>query len=276
MKRSMTAVLCAFVATSATAEPINESRIWSEAYPVTSSAPQLTIRNIWGNVRVRAGEPGEITVTVDETRAAPNQGLFDRSLKVLRLDVDAGASGVSMVVGDRRGPWRHQDPCPGCRVDYQFDVRVPEGAQIDIGTVTDGTIDVAGITGAISASNVNGPVSVRGIHRCAALESVNGRVDASFELAPGSECDIETVNGDITLELPSGSGLDVALNLLNGRVVSDFPLTPFTLPAQVEHTTVDGRNRYLIQQLAGLRVDGGGPAFSISSLNGDFRIEESR
>ena len=277
MKNSIVGVAaCLVIATSATAAPVTESRAWTKSYPVASSAPQLTIRNIWGNIRVRAGDPGEISITVDEMRSAPTQSLFDRSLEILKLDVEADSNGLTIIVGERNQMWRRREPCRECRVDYQFDLRVPAGTRLDIGTVTDGTIDVAGITGEISASNVNGPVAVHGMHHCETLESVNGVVEASFVLAPGSECGIETVNGDITLGLPAGSGVDVALNLLNGRVVSEFPLTPFSLPAQVEHRTVDGRNHYRIQQLAGLRIDRGGPAFSVSSLNGDFRIQESQ
>ena len=268
-------IIALISSTAAVAEPVAKSDTWAETFLVATATPRLVISNIWGNVRVRPGSAGEIYVTVDEHRSAPTQALFDRSLEILRLDVAADSNGLSIVVGDRNQPWERRDPCPRCRVDYQFDVVVPPGTQIDVKTVTDGRIDVVGITGTISASNVNGPISVSEIRNCEALESVNGAVDLSFSLAPGQDCNIETINGDITLNMPDGTGLDVALDLFNGRMVTEFQVDSYALPAQVEHSSNNGRHRYKIQQSAGLRLEGGGPTFSISSLNGDIRIQKN-
>jgi len=257
------------------AKTVTESKVWTESYPV-SAPSRLEISNIWGTVRVRPGPGGQITVTVDEKRSAPDQERFDRSLELIGLDIQADASGVSIRVGEQSGNWRGQENCRGCRVDYQFEVLVPPGTQLDVGTVMDGTIDVAGVTGLVSASNVNGPVKVHELRDCEKLESVNGELDVSFMLAPVADCDMETVNGNITLTIPDGTGLDVTFDLFNGSMVSDLALNPFAVPATVEHTNDDGRHHYRIQQLAGVRVEGGGPSFSISSLNGDIRIQKTQ
>ena len=265
-----------FHAAAVAAAPVSESRIWTEIYPVNSVTPSLAISNIWGNVRVRAGSSGEIRVTVDERRSAPDQESFERSLETLTLDIESDTNGVSMLVGERSRNRNGRNPCRGCRVDYQFEVEVPAGTRLDVGTVLDGTIDVAGIVGMISASNVNGPIKVREVRDCEMLESVNGKVDVSFTMAPGQDCNIETINGDITLALPSGSGLDVSLDLFNGRIVSEFAVDPLALPAVIEHSSDGDGHRYRIQQSAGLRLEGGGPRFSISSLNGDIRIQKTQ
>lgn len=271
-----TAFVALLLSTALAAQPVTKSRVWTENFPVTASAPQLAISNIWGTVRVRPGPSGQISITVDETRTAPDQERFDRSLDILRLDIEADANGVSIVVGEPTRRWLSRDSCHGCRVDYQFKVTVPKGTKLDVGTVLDGKIDVSGVAGTISASNVNGPISVHELRDCEMLESVNGELDVSFQNAPGQDCNLETINGDITLALPTGSGLDVALDQFNGRMVSEFAVDPFALPAIVEHTEHDGQYRYRIQQSAGLRLEGGGPMFSISSLNGDVRIQKTQ
>jgi hypothetical protein len=172
------------------AEPVTESRVWTETYTVTTSTPRLTVDNIWGNVRVRPGPDGQISVTVDETRSAPDQERFELSLQILNLDVEANESGVIFDVGGKSETWEHRRACRDCRVAYQFEIQVPAGTHIDVGTVTDGRIDVAGIAGNISASNVNGPIAVNGIRDCESLESVNGAVDVSYTLPPGQYCSI--------------------------------------------------------------------------------------
>ncbi|MCH9695110.1 MAG: hypothetical protein K0U72_11435 [Gammaproteobacteria bacterium] len=254
---------------------VSESQVWTKTFDVSTTSPRLSIDNVWGNVRVRAGTEGEITVTATETRSAPDQGLFDRSKVLLVLDTYADVNGVSMTVGDRENRWRNNDHCSGCRLEYQFDVAVPKGAIVDVATVMDGKIDVSGVYGRISASNVNGPIDVQGMQDCDSVESINGAVDLEFATAPGQNCKIDTINGDVTVYMPSGSGLDVALDIFNGKVVSEFATDTYAVPAQVEYEQSDGGRRYRIQQSAGLRLEGGGPTFSISSMNGDVRIQKN-
>lgn len=267
----------ALLAGSAAAAAITDQKTWSKTYPVTAAAPRLVIDNVWGNVRVRTGTAREIAVTVDEKRSAPNEELFELSKQTIYLDVQADAGGVAMVVGKPDDTMRPRiNRCRECRVDYQFEVTVPPGTQIDVSTVTDGSIDVAGAGGPVSASNVNGPVAVTDLQDCAQIESINGSVDVSFTRAPSRDCSIKTVNGDITLTVPGGTGLDAALSMMQGKVVSELDLEPLALPAKVEQKKQDGRFVYHVEQAAGIRLGKGGPTFSIESLNGDLRIRKAR
>ena len=260
------------------AATVTDQRTWSQSFPVSAAAPRLLIDNIWGNVRVRVGAAREIAVTVDEKRSAPSQDLFELSKQTLFLDVQADGESVAMVVGKPDDPTVRPrvNRCRGCRVDYQFEVTVPPGTQIDVRTVTDGGIDVAGGGGPVSASNVNGPVAVQDLQDCTAIESVNGAVEVSFARAPSRDCSIKTINGDITLTVPGGTGLDAALSVMQGSVVSEFDLEPLALPAKIDQHKEDGRFVYHIEQAAGIRLGAGGPTFNIESLNGDLRIRKSK
>ena len=276
-KQVMIGFLALLVLADNATAAVSDQKTWSQTFPVTAPAPRLLIDNIWGNVRVRSGAAREIAVTVDEKRSAPTQELFELSKQAIFLDVQADGDGVALVVGkqDETG-WPKINRCRGCRVDYQFEVTVPPGTQIDVKTVTDGGIDVAGGGGPVSASNVNGPVAVQDLHDCAQIESVNGAVEVSFARAPSRDCSIKTINGDITLAVPRGTGLDAALSVMQGDVVSEFDLEPLALPARVEQSKEEGRFVYHIQQAAGIRLGTGGPTFSIESLNGDLRIRQSK
>ena len=259
------------------AAAVTDQKTWSQSYPVSAAMPRLLIDNIWGNVRVRIGTAREIAVTVDEKRSAPSQELFELSKQTIFLDVKADGDGVTMVVGKPDDTMRPRiNRCRGCRVDYQFEVTVPPGTQIDVSTVTDGSIDVAGGGGPVSASNVNGPVEVKDLQDCAQIESVNGAVEVAFARAPSRDCSIKTINGDITLTVPGGTGLDAALSVMQGSVVSEFDLEPLALPAKIDQRKEEGRFVYHIEQAAGIRLGTGGPTFSIESLNGDLRIRRSK
>lgn len=257
------------------ADRVEERDAWTREFPVQTTAPTLRLRNVWGDITVRPGPSGVISVSLQSLRSAPTVDRLERSRTVLPLVVDATTEGVDLHVGDRSGHWYRRDPCRGCRFEAQFEVRVPPGTQVDVSTVNDGAVDVEGITGEVSAGNVNGPVSVSGAHACAELNSINGPVRIRFAAIPSADCAIETLNGDIRLEMPPGSGFDVAMQLTHGRLVSAFPVDALALPARVSHERVDGRQQYRIEQPAGIRVANGGPVFTLSSMNGDVRIEET-
>ena len=272
---SLTIVLLLFSSIAYAATPIKEEKAWTETYAVGTSTPHLEISNIWGGVRVRTGSSDEIVVKISEVRTAPDQEMFDLSYERINLDIDSDDNGVTILVGDRDNRWNRLNHCRGCRVDYQFDVLVPPNSVIKVGTVMDGLVDVSGVTGVVSASNVNGSVSVDEIRNCDSINSVNGRVKIGFSAAPVRDCDIETVNGNITLNMPDDTSLDVTADLFNGDIKSEFPVDALSLPATVEHIEDGGRNLYRIQKLSGVRIGAGGPTYSIASINGDVRIRRN-
>ena len=277
MNRILTslAVLSALHAAAIAAAPVESQREWTERFKLTTDRPVFEISNIWGNVEIMAGADGEITMTIREHRSAPTQSLFDRSQTVYGLEIDAQDEGVVVNVGEHGQRWHRSDPCRRCRAEYQFEVFVPANTRVYASTVNDGEVIISGILGQVSADNVNGPVTIRGATACDSLQSVNGDVSVSFREAPGSDCDIETVNGDIRLSVPGKTGLDVTSDLFNGRLISELPVEPLAIPARVEHTQSGGSNQYRIEQAAGIRLAGGGPVFSVSSINGDLRIQKS-
>jgi hypothetical protein len=258
------------------ADPINEQKTSQHTYPVSSPTPRLFVRNIWGNVTVRVGDAREIAVTVNEHRTAPTQALLERSKEHIRLDIEASGDGVSMIVGDPDRTNGRIDLCRGCRVDYQFEISVPLDTQIDIGTVTDGRVEVAGIRGLVNASNVNGPVAATDLSNCAKIESVNGALDVQFARAPAEDCTLETINGRITVGLPPDTGLNAILSVNHGDIESDFDVEPMTLPMKLKKQDSDHRYSYRIVRPVGVRLGAGGPTFTFASLNGDVRILKNK
>lgn len=258
------------------AELISEHKTWQQTYAVSSAAPRLHVRNIWGNVIVRPGTGREIVVSADERRSAATRDAFERSKEQLRLDIVANADGVSLLVHDPDRKNGRADVCQGCQLEYQFEISVPQGTIVDVGTVTDGRVDVSGIRGPVNANNVNGPVAVSGVYECSNIETVNGALDVTFARAPGGNCDIKTINGEITVGLPPTAGINAILKVGHGDIESDFDVEPMEFPAKIDRQQRDDRFTYRIQQSAALRVGNGGPTFTMASLNGDVRILKNK
>ncbi|HEY5807676.1 MAG TPA: hypothetical protein VIT67_06895 [Povalibacter sp.] len=257
------------------ADPVVERKSWQQSYPVMGATPELVVRNIWGNVRVRPGAAGVIVVSAVETRSARTVADFEKSREQLQLEVSASADGVSLLVDkpDRDG---RREVCQGCSLELQFDISVPPHALVDVRTITDGRVEVTGLRGPVSAGNVNGAVAVSGVTECSSIDSVNGSLDVTFARAPSGNCSLKTINGAITVGLPAGAGLDAILDLGHGQIETEFEVDAMTVPVKVEKNRQQDYWRYRLQQSAGLRVGAGGPAFTFASLNGDVRILKNK
>lgn len=273
MNHSMISTLLLVLPLGASAA--EEKTTWSETFPV-GAAPQVQVSNVWGDVRVRSGPAGQVTVQARERRWAPSQQQLELSREWLWLDVNVTDDTVRLAV-DGDDQWQnykrtHRPNCRGCRLEYQFDLTVPADAVLKVSTVNDGVIDVQGVAGPISASNVNGPVTVHDLHDCEEISSVNGEVQLSFAAQPGHDCRLNTINGDIVATLPAGVGLDLAVDLFNGRIISGMDVEPVAMPAAVTRSESGSGVKFKIEKPVGLRIGRGGPRFEVESLNGDVRL----
>jgi DUF4097 and DUF4098 domain-containing protein YvlB len=78
----------------------------------------------------------------------------------------------------------------------------------------------------VKIATMNGRIEARGLVGNASLDTMNGRIFASFAaLRSGQKISIDTMNGSCTLELPENAGARVRASTMNGRVKSELPIT---------------------------------------------------
>ncbi|MEM7610231.1 MAG: hypothetical protein AAF270_00935 [Pseudomonadota bacterium] len=274
-KRSSLVVILALLSSAVYAEPVRESRDWVQVFDV-GGAPTLEVSNIFGDVTVVAGPPGTIELAIESVRSAADAQSFELSKTRIPIVVEQSGDMVIARVGRDQHDWDRVPRCYRCKVEAQFTITVPVNSTIDVGTVNDGLVTVNGVRGSVSASNVNGGIRIAGLAQCRYIKSINGGVMLDYDVRPKEDCDIETINGDIAIRLPAPAALDLAVDLGNGRVRSDFDVAPRAMAATVEQRSRGGKTVYDIQQMAGLRIGSGGAMLKIKSLNGDVRISRSK
>ena len=109
-------------------------------------------------------------------------------------------------------------------VQVDFTVRVPAGVGF-VGRSVNGTIVATSLRSDVEAYTVNGRIGVS-TSGVALAESVNGSIEATLGAAKWNEpLDYRTVNGSITLSLPSNVNAEVRAQTMNGGITSDFPIT---------------------------------------------------
>lgn len=229
------------------------------------SGHRLYARNLNGSIKVEAGSGSKLDITARKhwRRGNPDD------VKIVVTQVGANKGDVVVCA-----LWKGQSSCDedgyhgrkdndngwwGDKNDVSVEiiVKVPAGVNIEA-TSVNGSVDVDGATAEVIAKSVNGGVSAYSTGPVKA-SSVNGGVRARTG-AITQRTEFSSVNGSITLEIPSDSNLDLEMKTVNGSLDSDFPLQ------------VQGRiNPKSIRASIGK----GGATLKLSTVNGSIRLRKA-
>ena len=219
----------------------------------------IEIKGINGDVRATASSSGEVEVTA--TRSARRSNPAD-----VRIEVVPHAGGVTICAVYPTVPGREPNRCePGGEgrsntrdndTVVHFDVRVPYGVGF-VGRTVNGEVNGESLQGDAEAYTVNGSVRLT-TTGLAIASTVNGSVNVTMGRADWPNgASFKTVNGGITLTLPSIFDAEVRAEVLNGSITSDFPVT---VTGQVSPRRLRGR------------IGNGGHELDLSTVNGSIKL----
>ena len=189
----------------------------------------IRVRNINGEIRVRAASGDKVEVTASKTwrRGDP---------KDVRIETIKGADGSILVCA----LWNENARCTedGYHSDndghrnnsnndtaVDFEVRVPRGVKVGVWSVNGG-VSVEGATNEVHAATVNGGVDAISSGGPVTASTVNGSVRVSMGRLEGNQdLDYSTVNGSVIAEFTGDVDADIELRTVNGRFQTDWPVT---------------------------------------------------
>ncbi len=146
---------------------------------------------------------------------------------------------------------------PNLRVD--FTVRVPKGVRF-IGRTVNGSVEAHALRSDAAAYTVNGNVRMSTAGEAQA-HTVNGSITAYVgRTSSGKSLKFSTVNGAITLEMPSQVNASIHAKTLHGGISSEF-CVPVT--------------SHLAGGTAAGSLGKGGPDVKLNTVNGNIRLRRS-
>ncbi len=186
-------------------------QVFEQTYPLASGG-QFILQNVNGSVRVEGWNRNEV-----EVRAVKTSANNARDLALVKIDVEShpGEVDVHTLYPDGED----------AEVAVEYIVHVPYRVLLhSIGTVN-GSVSVHGVQGAGELRSVNGNVEVLNSSGRFSAHTTNGNLHLELSgLADGAPMDLETVNGSVTLGLPSNASADLNVRNMNGDVSSDVPV----------------------------------------------------
>ena len=225
-----------------------------QSYPLTATG-RVSIANINGNVHISGWDRSEVKVD------AVKRAYSAERLSEVTIDVTNTADSVIIKTKypERNQTWdsRNRENNPA---SIEYTLTVPRGARIDGVALVNGSLDIEGVQGEVRASLVNGKVTANDLSGEANLSTVNGAIEVNgARLAESKGVTLNSVNGSIVLNMPSGANAQVRASTVHGPITNDFGLT-------VEE------GQYVGRSLTG-QIGSGGPRIRLNNVNGSIAIK---
>jgi len=210
-----------------------------------------------GGVAVRGWDRSETRVRARITVYDDSREAAERLAKDIRITTTGGRIRADGPDRDRdRRRRRDWDDDRWWNVAYEL--QVPRKADLSV-DATNGGINIGDVRGRIDAHTVNGGIQLNDVGGDIRGETVNGglHVELAGEKYDGPGLDLKTVNGGVTLRVPSNFSGELDARTANGGIAVDFPITVSGLINRRQLTATLGS---------------GGPRLRLSAVNGGITI----
>ena len=199
-----------------------------QTYTLTPDG-RVELENINGDVHISSWDRNE--VKVDAVKYADTKEQLDEA----KIEIDSGKDYLSIRTKyrdhDQTFNWgSHNHPA-----GVEYTLTVPRTAHLDEIKLINGELDVEGVSGEVRASCINGRLDAHNLSGPAKLSNINGRLDARFDQLSGSGIELKSVNGALSLTIPSDSNARVEASTVSGGIDNDFGL-------HVNHHRIVGRD----------------------------------
>lgn len=223
---------------------------WTRTYTLTGAGARIEVVNVNGTITVEASEGQAVEVKAVISARGATEEEAKETLKKVEIREEAGTSQVRLESKYPRELGRH-----GVNVNYTL--RVPKSVRVAVETVN-GTIHLSGVQAAVKAETTNGNIDGKDLSASVEAGTTNGSIKLQMTGLGGDGVKAETTNGSINLKLPEAVKATVSARCVNGGIaVSDLV---FERIGEGSRRKLDGK------------INGGGAAVSLETVNGSIRV----
>jgi DUF4097 and DUF4098 domain-containing protein YvlB len=229
-----------------------------QTYPLSATG-RVSLENINGGVQIKVWD--RAALQLDAIKKAYRKERLDEA----KIEVTATEENIRIKTdypdGDQNfssGERRYNNPAI-----VEYVLTVPRRAILESIELVNGSLDIDSVEGDVKASSINGKVVARGLMGEAKLSTINGQLYATFtRLEESKPISLGSVNGGVTLIIPSDANASIRAGTVHGGITNDFGL-------QVRH------GEYVGHDLEG-QIGSGGPRIKIGNVNGSIKITHAQ
>lgn len=229
-----------------------------QTYPLSATG-RVGLENINGGVQIKVWD--RAAVQVDAIKKAWKK----ERLAEVKIEVSSTEDNLHIKTeypdwnqNFRGGNDRYDNPAT-----VEYSLTIPRKAALESIELINGSLDIEGAEGSVKASSINGRVTTRGLLGDVKLSTINGQLNATFtRLEESRPISLSSVNGSVTLVIPSDANASIRADTVHGGISNDFGI-------KVKH------GEYVGQNLAG-QIGTGGPRIKLGNVNGAVSINHAQ
>lgn len=192
---------------------------FSQTHPLAATGT-VSVTNMNGDVTIVAWDKAEVSIEAEKS-ARDEDGL-----KRIEIVVEANADRIAIKTKHHKAEnesWFRRHGDSGA---VHYTIHVPaQLARLKVDAMNS-NISTENVRGHVKLETMNGRIRATGLTADAELDTMNGRIMASFDRLAGSQkVNIDTMNGQCEILVPTDASARVVASSLNGRVSSELPMT---------------------------------------------------
>ena len=246
-------------ATTAVGETGDELREeFHQTYPLSPTG-RVGLENINGGVQIKVWD--RAAVQVDAIKKAYRKDRLDEA----KIEVNATEENIRIKTEypDENQNFRSDNRRYDNPATVEYTLTVPRKAVLETIELINGSIDIEGVEGNVKATSINGAVTARGLVNEVRLSTINGELTATFtQLDETKPISLGSVNGSVTLIIPSNANASIRAGTVHGGISNDFGL-------KVKH------GEYVGHSMDG-QIGTGGPRIKLANVNGGIKITHAQ
>lgn len=251
----------------------------------------IMVANINGSIKVTGYAGDKIIVEVTKTingkteerlakgKAQVQLGVIDRAdTLIFYVENECNTFGRNKNTNwGRRSEWGYDwNDGNNCRTSYDYSmdfvIKVPQATHVKVSTINDGNIAIEGVSGAVTADNINGSIRLSNLKRETHASTINGNVDIEYDQNPAKECRYYSLNGDINALFLKGLAANLSFESFNGEFYTNIDQIE-QLPAAVESSKKGDGIKYKVNGNR-YKVGKGGALLDFETFNGNVYLKE--
>ncbi|TQV86852.1 DUF4097 family beta strand repeat-containing protein [Aliikangiella coralliicola] len=214
---------------------------------------KIQLSNVNGDVSISACGCNEVHLIAEIT--ASNQEIRDR----ITVEIDESSSNLRIKTRYKNNENRKRSWNNG-HSQVTYTLSVPNDVQLSDIDLVNGDLKINGVTGKLKADLVNGELHSDGLTSTTSVNMVNGDMDIKFaDLSNAERVNLESVNGNITVYLPSDADATLDAETVSGRISNEFGINV------VKH-------KYVGSEMRGA-IGGGGVKINLDNVNGRIEVK---
>ncbi len=256
--------------------PYSDKETIQKSFDLSHSgeAKRLLVDNQRGYIHVTGASGSQIRVTIHKEVRGRTQSALADGKREARLDISQQGNYVRFYDD---GPSRNHDRGDdyyGYRVNYDYDVEVPAGTELNIKGFND-KIEVTGTDGAFDIHGFNGGIDMKDIAGSGSVQTFNGGMKVAFRKNPEHDTNFKTFNGEMDIYFQPDFNADLHFKTFHGGVFSDFDVAPLPATVAAGHN-LNAKFVYRSNGGGSARVGKGGPALKFEGFNGSIRLHDKK